>query len=36
MEGTVRLVITLGYAKEDDKLRPKKRKDMDELVKIVE
>ena len=36
MEGTVRLVITLGYAKEGDKLRPKKRKDMDELVKIVE
>ncbi len=36
MEGTVRLVITLGYAKEDDKLRPKKRKDMDELVKTVE
>ena len=36
MEGTVRLVITLGYAKEDDKLRPKKRKDMDELVKMVE
>lgn len=36
MEGTVRLVITLGYAKEDDKLRPKKRKDMDDLVKTVE
>ncbi len=36
MEGTVRLVITLGYAKEDDKLRPKKRRDMDELVKTVE
>lgn len=28
----VRLVITLGYAKEDDKLRPKKRKDLAELV----
>ena len=28
----VRLVITLGYAKEDDKLRPKKRKDLSELV----
>ena len=28
----VRLVITLGYAKEDDKLRSKKRKDLDELV----
>ena len=28
----VRLVITLGYAKEGDKLRAKKRKDLDELV----
>ena len=28
----VRLVITLGYAKEDDKLRTKKRKDISELV----
>lgn len=28
----VRLVITLGYAKDDDKLREKKRKDMDKLV----
>ena len=28
----VRLVITLGYAKDDDKQRPKKRKDMTELV----
>ena len=28
----VRLVITLGYAKEDDKLRAKKRKDLSELV----
>ena len=28
----VRLVITLGYATESDKLRPKKRKDLDELV----
>ena len=32
LEYPVRLVITLGYAKEGDKLRPKKRKDMDELV----
>ncbi len=31
----VRLVITLGYAKDDDKLRPKKRKDIDTLVKII-
>ena len=28
----VRLVITLGYAKEGDKLRDKKRKDLSELV----
>lgn len=28
----VRLVITLGYAAEDDKLRPKKRKDPDTLI----
>jgi len=31
----VRLVITLGYAKEGDKLRNKKRKDMAELVKYL-
>ena len=31
IEGTVRLVITLGYAKEDDPLREKKRKNIDEL-----
>jgi nitroreductase len=36
VEGTVRLVITLGYAKEGDPLRPKKRKDLDDLVKILE
>ena len=30
-----RLVITLGYAKEDDKLRPKKRKELGELVRFV-
>ena len=28
----VRLVVTLGYAKEDDKLRTKKRKELAELV----
>lgn len=33
IDETVRLVITVGYAKEDDKLRAKKRKPMDELVK---
>ena len=32
LDGTVRLVITIGYPKEDDKLRTKKRKDLDELV----
>lgn len=36
LDGTVRLVITLGYAKEGDKLRTKKRKDMSELVKVME
>ncbi len=36
LDGTVRLVITLGYAKDDDKLRTKKRKDIDELVSFVE
>lgn len=35
IECPVRLVITLGYAAETDKLRPKKRKDIDELVKIL-
>ncbi|MBQ7779807.1 MAG: nitroreductase family protein [Clostridia bacterium] len=36
LDGAVRLVITLGYAKADDKLRTKKRKDMSELVKILD
>ena len=36
IDGTVRLVITLGYAKDDEKLRDKKRKDMDELVSYIE
>ena len=36
IEEKVRLVISLGYAKADDKLRQKKRKDMEELVKTVE
>lgn len=30
--GKVHMVITLGYAKEDDKQRVKKRKDIDQLV----
>lgn len=32
LDGAVRLVISLGYAKADDKLRNKKRKSIDELV----
>ncbi len=32
LSGDVRLVITLGYPADDDILRPKKRKDIDELV----
>lgn len=32
----VRLVVTLGYAKEDDKLRTKKRKELAELVSYRE
>ena len=32
LEYPVRLVITLGYAREGDKLRAKKRKEMEELV----
>lgn len=35
LDGAVRLVVTLGYPK-DDKLRVKKRKDMGELTKTVE
>ena len=34
LDGTVRLVICLGYAK-DDKLREKKRKSMEELVTYI-
>ena len=32
LDGAARLVITVGYAKEGDKLREKKRKSLDELV----
>ena len=35
LEGRVRLVITLGYPKEGDPLRPKKRKSEDTLVKRI-
>lgn len=36
LSGTVRLVIALGYAKAEDKLRTKVRKSLDELTKILE
>lgn len=36
LDAPARLVITLGYAKEGDKLRDKKRKDMAEIVKIID
>ena len=36
LDGTVRLVITLGYASEKETLRTKKRKDMKDLVKFIE
>lgn len=36
LDGAVKLVITLGYPSEDDKLRVKKRKDIDTLVSFVE
>ena len=32
LDRPVRLVVTLGYPAEDDKLRPKKRKSLEELV----
>lgn len=35
LDGAVRLVITLGYASADEKLRTKKRKDLKELVKRI-
>ena len=36
LSGEVRLVISLGYKKENDALRDKKRKSADELFKIIE
>ena len=36
IEGTVRLVITIGYAKENDRLREKKRKSREELIGRVD
>lgn len=35
LSAPVRLVITLGYAHPEDKLREKKRKDLDELVTFI-
>ncbi|MBQ9744683.1 MAG: nitroreductase family protein [Clostridia bacterium] len=35
LDGTVRLVISMGYPKDDDKLREKKRKSIDKLVKVM-
>lgn len=35
LENPVRLVVTLGYAKADDKLRVKKRKEISELVSEI-
>lgn len=36
VNGTVRLVITLGYAAESDPLRAKKRKGLEDLVSVLE
>ena len=36
IDGAVRLVITLGYSKEGDPLRPKKRKEKSELIGTIE
>ena len=36
LDKPVRLVITLGYADDNDKLRGKKRKDMDALVSFIQ
>ena len=36
LDGAVRLVITLGYAKEGDPQREKKRKELSELVSVID
>ena len=36
LEYPVRLVTCLGYAREDDKLRSKKRKDLSSLVRVMD
>ena len=35
LSGEVRLVISIGYPTANDNLRPKKRKDFDELIKVI-
>ncbi len=35
LKGDVRLVISVGYPKENDTLRPKKRKSADQLIKTI-
>lgn len=35
LDGAVRLVIALGYSKENDRLREKKRKDLEKLAKEI-
>ncbi|MBE6616657.1 MAG: nitroreductase [Ruminococcaceae bacterium] len=36
IDEAAKMVITLGYANDEDKLRPKKRKELDELVSVIE
>ena len=36
LDAPARLVITIGYPKEGDKLREKKRKDMAEIVQVID
>ena len=36
LDGSVRLVITLGYPTEDEKIRPKKRKSREKLIGFCE
>ena len=36
LDGAVRLVITLGYASDDEKQRVKKRKNISDLVKVMD
>lgn len=36
IDDPVRLVITLGYPNDDEKIRTKKRKELNELVKFIE